>query len=165
MSTLIKEVTKGPRGHVRITLEEEGNSWLVFNDTNLVVNGGREILSKRAGGVTVGAISQIKVGTLGHTGDILTPATPLVTQTTLVDTNPFIKTQEAGSPVFVTANPEYSARFIFVMEKVEGNGGGTKTYTEAGMFTSDGIMFSVENFPGLIKNNKRRYIFEWVIYF
>lgn len=157
---------RAPRGQVTIFVEEGGVRTLAFKAPNLVVDNGRKLLSRRLAGVSYQEITQIRLGRQGHvTGDVTTPKTPSVGQTSLNDPDPLSKTQLVESPIFVFALPEVSARFVFVLEKEEGNGSGVETFTEAGLFTADNQMFAVENFPALVKNADRRFIFEWVIYF
>jgi len=164
----LRTSNRSSRGQVTIFVEENGKRRMAFRDHNLVVNGGRQILSQLLGGVNTAAITTIQVGQQGFTGgNILTPATPVVTQTALNDNSPVVKTQQGGSPVMTYSLPQVTAQFIFTMETTEGNSssGPPYVYTEAGLFTSSGVMYAVENFPGLVKTSARRFIFEWLIMF
>lgn len=53
--------------------------------------------------------------------------------------------------------------WTWVFEKEEGNGPGVRIYNEAGLFSSDGIMFSKKNFTEVVKTVDKKMIVKWTI--
>lgn len=154
------------RGAVTIFIEENGQKTKVFESPNLITDIGRQLMAAYVGGLALGPVDRIKLGTMGHVnGNTLLPMVPVSNQASLIDSNPYTQLKLAGSPLITYALPEVSTRFIFVVEKENGNGTGSKTYTEAGLFNSVGEMFAVENFPAIIKTDNKRFLFEWTVYF
>ena len=152
------------RGHVRAFIDDGVTVRLHHAKHNLVVNQGRKVLAHLlAQGVASYSIATMHWGTGGHQGtDILTPVPPTVADTAL-EADFFTKAIERYD--FFPENEETTVMFTTVLEKTQGNGEGVVAYTEAGMFTTGGLMFARETFPAIVKTSKYRIIFEWTFLF
>jgi hypothetical protein len=159
----INERYKTYKLHGNISIKIVGEDEVVFEKENLIVNSARTILSYAIaeGGMN---IVNLKLGRNGHISDPLSPIPPQITDTSLIDTAPFTKpvTTYIYLPDITNAT---SVAFSFVIEKPEGNGTGVVEYTEAGLFTSNGKMFSRVTFPSLAKDSTRKIIIDWTINF
>lgn len=145
---------------------------------NLIVNGARYVLAKLLiedpNDVTLynnSRITKMKFGTDGQSGgDPLVPVAPTVSDTGLNTETLTLDMQDTVNQPdpywgFEPMGDESSVRFTAIMGTTVGNGAGTVTYTEAGLFTKDDVMFARETFPSLVKNSSRVITFEWLILF
>lgn len=136
----------------------------------MIVDDGRKVLTHLLASADAAyKVSSISLGTKGHeltTGDILTPVPPLVSDTNLIDLATVFQKDIGTNFTYQGFNPnDTSVQFQAVLEKAEANGTGTIAYTEAGLFTTNGLMFARETFPAIVKNANRRITFQWVIQF
>lgn len=84
------------RGEVKaIVTLDSGESFVAFEDKNLIVNGAKTVLSRLLGeypATNDWQVTEFQMGTQGNVpGDILVPVDPSVINTSLVDPSPFIK--------------------------------------------------------------------------
>ncbi len=170
-SGITHEVAEPPiqlKGSVQVTVIEDGREWIHHENPNLIVNLARKTLSRLIAEVAGSdRINAIKLGRNGHTGDPTDPNDidpPGVTDTTLVDGSPYSHALTSFS-YLPDAVDTTSTRFVFQIEKAEGNGTGTEVYTEAGLFTLGDVLFARETFVALIKNSDRKFVFAWTILF
>lgn len=155
------------RGHVEIKVIEDGREWIHFDGPNCLTNGGRTNMAYLlAEGPATRIVNTMK---LGDGPDPEEPQPPAATDT---DLDNVLHTMASGTGYVgytylpTTGTPtETSVKFSFHLEKNEGNGGGTHNYTEAGLYTSGGVMFARETFERLVKNDSRKIIFSWSILF
>lgn len=164
----IQDGLRKPTGSVRAVIEEDGVEWVAHEKHNLIVNLARPAMAALlAEADTDYVVDTFKIGTKGHDlgppEDILTPVAPTVTDTALIDTSPFSKS--IGSFSYLPVGTPTSVQFITALEKAEGNGGGSVTYTEAGLFMNGGDMFARETFAAIVKNSARKITFYWQILF
>lgn len=162
----------GPvRGEVKIWVDDGFGNILHHHDPNVVVNGARtslaHLIAEADGDYQV---TTFKVGGRGHVigppEDYLTPVAPSVNDLGLVDIEPYVKAIDMF--VYAPEGAETSVVFTTILQRNEANGEdttGTAIYTEAGLFTSNGLLFARETFPIIVKNNGRRATFEWTIFF
>jgi hypothetical protein len=155
------------RGNVLAIIEENGEKWVAHEKHNLIVNLARPAMAGLLAELdTDYVIDTFKIGTQGHdliTPDILTPVSPSVTDTDLIDVAPFEKAIDHYN--YLPVLSPTSVQFVAILEKAEGNGGGTVTYTEAGLWMNGGNMFCRETFPAIVKNSDRKVTFYWSILF
>jgi hypothetical protein len=158
------------RGHVSIFLEKRDGTLIHhWQDKNCVVSGVRRVLSKllMEGDVNF-LISQIRLGTGGHVpGDPTTPVEPTHYDIAL-ESEAYALTIESGEWAYVPSNSHddtgaYALKFTVPLEWDEGNGSGQVIYTEAGIFTLNGIMIARETFPSIVKDAETRVIFMWTL--
>jgi len=154
------------QGSVRAVIEEDGREWVAHEKCNLIVNLARPAMAGLlAEADTNYVLDTFKIGTQGHVlapvEDTLTPVSPSVTDTSLIDVSPFSKS--IGSFSYLPILSPTSVQFVTIIEKAEANGGGTVTYTEAGLFMNNGSMFARETFPAIVKNVNRKVTFYWSI--
>lgn len=156
-----------PRGIFSLKVFEEGKLVDHYTDNNLVVNDAQSIMAHAIASVISGdSTYQVKSIALGQghhvVGDILTPTTPVQTETALEDEQ-FRRTIQAVS------FPSEGDRVTFeaTIEQAEANGSGSTYYTEAGLFSDNppDLMFAIKSFPAMVKNNLREFFFEWTIVF
>ena len=160
--SVLKDEVSYPKGRVQIFIEEFGKSFLHWKDSNLVVNESRRILAHLVRNADTNfRVFQLRLGVGGHvSGDILNPLPPTIGDVNLNST-------------FFNKNPQTvdfienqtGLRFTFKLGNNEGNGAGVVAYTEAGLFTANGLMFARETFEGLVKKDTRAIVFVWEILF
>lgn len=163
---VIKDNFQKPRGSVRAVIEENGIEWVAHEQSNLIVNLARPAMAALlAEADTDYVVNTFKIGTQGHTlgppEDILTPISPTVTDTSLIDGSPFSKSISSFS--YLPGGNPTSVQFVSVLEKAEANGSGSVTYTEAGLFMDGGNMFARETFAAIVKNSARKVTFYWKV--
>lgn len=159
-------------GRVTATYEdiETGETGILHHKPNLIVNIAREnmcyLLSAPQ---TQRHIKAFRLGTRGHnlsTGDILSPVAPVVGDSALKDTNPFIK--DIGSFALLPASGlKNEVQFSVSIEANEANGANSTAlaYTEAALYTARGEIFCRESFAAIVKTPTRRINFTWSILF
>lgn len=156
------------RGRVKVVVEENGVETVHHIKDNIIVNIARECLCHLiTAPQTNRHITKAYFGTQGHTGqDILNPKAPLITDSKLTDTAPFIK-NISGFNLMPETGTKISVDFNITLEKTEGNNTGAngKAYTEAALYTAGGHIFARETFPAIVKTDSRRIIFVWSILF
>lgn len=156
------------RGRVKVVVEENGVETVHHIKDNIIVNIARECLCHLiTAPQTNRHITKAYFGTQGHTGqDILNPKAPLITDSKLTDTAPFIK-NISGFNLMPESGTKTSVDFNITLEKAEGNttGANGKAYTEAALYTAGGHIFARETFPAIVKTESRRIIFVWSILF
>lgn len=156
------------RGRVKVVVEENGVETVHHIKDNIIVNIARECLCHLiTAPQTNRHITKAYFGTQGHTGqDILNPKAPLITDSKLTDTAPFIK-NISGFNLMPETGTKTSVDFNITLEKTEGNttGANGKAYTEAALYTSGGHIFARETFPAIVKTDSRRITFVWSILF
>lgn len=156
------------RGRVKVIIEdtETGKSWVHHQKDNIIVNLGRQaICNLLTAPQTRLHIDTFKIGTSGHTGtDILSPATPLITDSNLKDTAAFSK-RITSFDLLPATGTKNQIDFSIMLAKNEANPTGTsgKAYTEAGLYTNSGELFARETFPAIIKTPTRQISFVWSI--
>lgn len=164
----IRNGLRKPRGRVKAVVEENGVEYIAHQQSNLIVTLARPAMA----GLVAEAdsdyvVDTFKIGTQGHDlgppEDILTPVAPSVTDTSLIDGSPFSKA--ITTFVYLPVVDPTSVQFTATIEKAEANGGGSVTYTEAGLFMNGGNMFARETFAGIVKNSSRKITFYWQILF
>lgn len=154
-NSIISKVNK-PKGRVKIFIDEGGARRLHFDGPNLVVLGASSILANLvATGNGAYLLDTIKIGT-GSTGSVLT------SDVSLVDSAPEVLTLSSYSIDELTPG---NVTFSFTMGTGVGNGGGSKIYNEAGLFSNGGVMFAREIFTNLEKTNTRSITWQWTISF
>jgi hypothetical protein len=155
------------KGNVLAIIEEGDRRWIAHEKYNMIVNLARPAMSALlAEADTDYIVDTFKIGTQGHdlvTPDILTPVSPSVTDTDLIDGSPFEKAIDHYN--YLPILSPTSVQFVAILEKAEGNGTGTVTYTEAGLWMAGGNMFARETFPAIVKNSSRKVTFYWSILF
>lgn len=156
-----------PKGRVRITVLEDGISKVVWDDSNIVVEQGRRYLAKLVSLSTFNPkIVTMGFGTGGHLiDDVNTPVPPAFNDTAL-EAQYFQKS--IGNNF--SLNPsgiDTTVTFEVTLFEPEANGpgGGAISITEAGLFTSDSLLFARETFVPVIKAQSRRVSFTWSIIF
>lgn len=156
------------RGRVKVVVEENGVETVHHIKDNIIVNIARECLCHLiTAPQTNRHITKAYFGTQGHTGqDILNPKAPLITDSKLTDTAPFIK-NISGFNLMPGTGTKTSVDFNITLEKTEGNttGANGKAYTEAALYTAGGHIFARETFPAIVKTDSRRITFVWSILF
>lgn len=156
------------RGRVKVVVEENGVETVHHIKDNIIVNIARECLCHLiTAPQTNRHITKAYFGTQGHTGqDILNPKAPLITDSKLTDTAPFIKNIN-GFTLMPGSGTKTSVDFNITLEKTEGNttGANGKAYTEAALYTAGGHIFARETFPAIVKTDSRRITFVWSILF
>ena len=156
------------RGRVKVVVEENGVETVHHIKDNIIVNIARECLCHLiTEPQTNRHITKAYFGTQGHTGqDILNPKAPLITDSKLTDTAPFIK-NVSGFTMMPETGTKTSVDFNITLEKTEGNttGANGKAYTEAALYTAGGHIFARETFPAIVKTDSRRITFVWSILF
>lgn len=156
------------RGRVKVVVEENGVETVHHIKDNIIVNIARECLCHLiTAPQTNRHITKAYFGTQGHTGqDILNPKAPLITDSKLTDTAPFIK-NISGFTLMPESGTKTSVDFNITLEKTEGNtpGANGKAYTEAALYTAGGHIFARETFPAIVKTDSRRITFVWSILF
>ena len=156
------------RGRVKVVVEENGVETIHHIKDNIIVNIARECLCHLiTAPQTNRHITKVYFGTQGHTGqDILNPKAPLITDSKLTDTAPFIK-NISGFNLMPESGTKTSVDFNITLEKAEGNttGANGKAYTEAALYTAGGHIFARETFPAIVKTESRRITFVWSILF
>ena len=156
------------RGRVKVVVEENGVETVHHVKDNIIVNIARECLCHLiTAPQTNRHITKAYFGTQGHTGqDILNPKAPLITDSKLTDTAPFIK-NISGFNLMPETGTKTSVDFNITLEKTEGNttGANGKAYTEAALYTAGGYIFACETFPAIVKTDSRRITFVWSILF
>lgn len=138
------------KGEIKIiaTNVKTGQIVDVFEDHNLVVNGGRVAAAALINGVTTGNnVTRIGFGTNG--------AIPALTDTNLTDR--FIKNLSGGIP-----NGGGSVIFSFSLNEDEANG---KAIQEMGLFTASGALFARKNRALINKTSDIRFDGTWTIKF
>ena len=156
------------RGRVKVVVEENGVETVHHIKDNIIVNIARECLCHLiTAPQTNRHITKAYFGTQGHNGqDILNPKAPLITDSKLTDTAPFIK-NISGFTLMPESGTKTSVDFNITLEKTEGNttGANGKAYTEAALYTAGGHIFARETFPAIVKTDSRRITFVWSILF
>jgi hypothetical protein len=156
------------RGKVKAVIEEDGVEFVAHENNNLIVHSASPAMA----GLLAEAdsdyvVSTFKIGTKGHDlgppEDIMSPVSPSITDTALIDTSPFSKAIASFS--YLPVGDPTSVQFVTVLEKAEANGSGSVTYTEAGLFMVGGNMYARETFQALVKNSSRKITFYWQILF
>jgi len=157
------------RGWVRASWEDmlTGEIGTYHDKKNLVVNGGRDALANLLlAPQTTRHLTTFKIGTKGHSGtDTLTPVAPTVTDAALIDTAPYSQTITPITQPTTGLKNEVLSTIILEPGVANAANGNPVVYTEAGLFLSDGTMFSRETFVALVKTNTRRVTFQWSILF
>lgn len=166
------------RGRVTCHIEETdpvtGNvsSWIHHDKGNIVVNLGKETLCHLiTAPQTTRHITTFKLGTKGHKdNDILIPIPPKDTDKDLIDKTTTFKKDFTNFKMYPVDNTKTEVQFSCVLEAGEANGSATNAnqaiaYTEAGMYTFQGVLFARETFPAVVKTINRRITFTWSILF
>lgn len=160
------------KGQVKVFVEENGETQMVWDDPNLIVDMGRKVLTHLLAEADQSfKVTEIRLGTMGHnleTNSLLEPIAPVPADIGLIDNTASVFSKPIGADfVYQGYNPDDSSvMFQIILEKTEANGEtGTVAYTEAGLFTQNGSMFARETFPAIVKNANRRITFQWVISF
>ncbi len=138
---------KRPKGSVKIYDKNTGK--VLYDDKNVVVNGGREILSKLLGE----ALAANEITTL-QAGTGTSPAEK--TETSLVAS---VFSKAKTTQTYPTTE---SVKFAFSITDSEANG---YTLAEFGLFTSGGDMFARTVTGGFPKTSAMALEIEWTITF
>lgn len=157
------------RGHVRIWESRFvehylrgrpywGSMRLVVDKPNLVVDAGqrlflRALMSNEAQNV----IDHVQFGTGG--GEVPEPD---VEMTALVDEDPV--TVEDPDVDYEDAPTNRRLRFRFLLDRADGNGEGSVSYRECGLFTNGGVLVCYESFEPILKDATRRYHLDWTLF-
>jgi len=156
-TTKAKDIIKPSKGIFNLEISEEGEIVHTFSDKNMIVDVGFGIL---AGLVTTGdsnkVIDTIALGSAGIVDNKFVFPT-LTDQTLRVET--FRKT----GCTFNIDTIKKQVEFIFILDKTEGNGGGARLYTEAGLFSHDGTMMARRVFPEAVKTPNQIMTIRWVL--
>jgi hypothetical protein len=134
---------------------------------NIVVNGGRNALSRLIGGDTsLGALADwtvdtIKFGDGGHNPS--DPTEMIAVDVTDSDLYGSIIISKSVTTIFpATRQVQFSA----TVETSEGNGSGTQEYSEAGLYYDSGTtMFAHKSFGYVVKNSTIRLTATWLFTF
>lgn len=134
---------------------------------NIVVNDGRNALSRLIGGDTsLGdladwTVDAIKFGDGGHNpADVTQMVTVDVTDADLYGSTIISK------PVTVTFPATRQVQFTATIDTTEGNGSGTQEYSEAGLYYNGGtLMFAHKAFGYVVKNSTIRLTATWLFTF
>jgi len=152
----LAENFEGVRGEVTIITRDRDGKILEVMRSNKIVTLAHELMADWAKGGSLGHLTKLKISTGGHAPD--DPTTPLSPSLSDTDLDP---EELANAFSHALSAPAYGAggtdhtRLIWttVIDESEGNAlTGDKIYTEAGLFTSDDILFSRVTFPGRTKN-------------
>lgn len=134
----------------------------IYQD-NIIVNSSFDIISSLfVDGDSNKKINILKLGNGGIYNSLV--KVPIVTETDLY--NPII--QKNIPTLYTQANVIKDSLnkmiiFTWVFEQNEANGDGAEIYSEAGLFSSDGTMFSKKNFTEVIKTPDKKMIVKWTI--
>ena len=170
-------------GHTRITIIENGKSWIHYDDHNIIVNNARKVMSHLIGdcdGDYVCINRFLLGGDNTLTGaQMLDPNQPEVTDTEIkYTTNLFTRNKGdlgAGSvELMATSYPdapsEISCLFSMRILKTEGNimDPDPTVYVAAGLVAVDDpettpLLFASQTFPVITKTPQREILFEWEI--
>lgn len=134
---------------------------VLVEDHNIVVNKAFDILSSLMTSADSGKIiNTIKCGDGGVVNNVLqTPAKK--------DIELYRETFSKTGFTNITINTvtELSVTFSMSILEEEGNGVSARLYSEAGLFSNDGTMFSRKCFPEQLKTIDNEWLIEWTIIF
>lgn len=134
-----------------------------IKDDNIIVNSSFTIIKNLfVDGNTLSKINTLKIGNGGIYNSNV--KIPLATETDLYSpletkTTPDVYTSD--EVLIDELNKTITWTWIF--EQNEGNGPGVRIYNEAGLFSSDDIMFSKKNFTEVVKTVDKKMIVKWSI--
>lgn len=134
-----------------------------IHEDNIIVNTSFDIISSLfIDGDTNKKINTLKLGNGGIYNSLV--KTPVVTETDLY--NPL--TTKKIPDLYTNADKLKDSLnkmiiFTWTFETTEGNGPGAMIYSEAGLFSDDGIMFSKKNFTEVVKTEEKKMIVKWTI--
>jgi len=157
-----------PKGHVTIFIEKrDGSLRCHWRDPNCVVYGIRRVFAKLLTEANSAfLLDRIHLGIGGHApGDPTTPVAPTPFDSELDDEAFQIQVMSGEWELLPSDLGATSIKFTVPLEWDEGNGTGTGTveYTEAGLFTANGVMVARETFPVVVKDADTRVIFNWTL--
>lgn len=181
------------KGLVSVRYKDNDGDWQnhFLGRPNLLVQGSRKMLTHVIAPFDTHndsidyRVKWFQLGTKGHDTDITIPVSPTIADSQLnAGTAPPGGTPSGSEQLFekeihenvltngttfvFDGNPpsnESALRLIIPIDSGEANGGGTVAWTEAGLFSNSGIMFSRVTFPAIIKTSGRTVIFEWILVF
>jgi len=150
----------GLRGFLTVAkIYEDGNREVIFEDENLIVNGGRLIAARQLqySSGSGDPLSYAKIGTGGATdGAGLYLKTPTVTMTDLYTP------VGINIPIVKTAHND-SIPTITLLANVDNSVANGLYINEAGFFSASGVMFNIKVFPRVLKQSSFSLTLEWVL--
>jgi len=127
-------------------------------DNNVIVNNSWLIVSGLLNGDNTKAISYLALGDGGVQNSVL--QYPSVYDTRLF--HEVYKDTKIHSVLIEKLIKPYYITFKFELQPNEGNGAGVaQIYSEAGLFSSDGTMFSRKTFDSVIKTPEKKFSIDW----
>ncbi len=147
------------------TKDENGNTLTYFKDDNIIVSTSFTILKNLfVDGDINHRINTLKLGDGGVFNSIV--KIPIATETDLFNPLTTKEIPEVYTSTDVLVDPlNKTIRYTWNFDTSEANGAGTAIYTEAGLFSDNGIMFSKKNFTEVVKNDQKEIIVNWTIRF
>jgi len=129
----------------------------LVHDNNVIVNNSWLIVSGLLNGDSNKFITTIALGDGGVQNSILT--TPKVTDTTLY--NETFRKTSTESVVIESLLTPYYITFKFDILESEANGSNAQIYSEAGLMSTDGTLFSRKTFKEVIKTPEKKFLIDW----
>ena len=146
-----------PVGIVTIWENEKTDDNIIMNqEKNLVVNDFFEIIVGLFSGDASKQITTLKLGSGGVINSVLQD--PNVT-----DNDLYTPLYEETTPTSVVVETilEKSISYNFTIDTTEANGTGAEVYSEMGLFSVDGTMFSRKTFLEIVKTVDKTLFIEW----
>lgn len=140
---------------------KDGVEEILVDDPNTVVNTSFDILSD----LLTNSDSNMQITTLKlGDGGVVDGAlqSPEVTNTALANE---VYSKTGWTNTMVQNILELSITYIMTLGSEEGNGIGVALYSEAGLFTDDGVMFARKTFSEQFKTPDIEYTIRWTIIF
>ena len=167
LTDLFKKVEKEDKFRLKgiFDLETYKDNVLIdkIHEDNIIVNTSFDIISSLfVDGDINKKINTLKLGDGGIYNSSV--KTPVVTETDLYNpiTTKKIPTLYTNADVLKDSLNKMII-FTWTFETNEGNGLGASIYSEAGLFSDDGIMFSKKNFTEVVKTEEKKMIVKWTI--
>ena len=130
---------------------------ILVHDDNVIVNNSWLIVSGLLNGETDKIISSLSLGDGGIIDSKL--QTPSVNDTVLF--NELFRKESIEETIIETILTPYSITFKFSIDELEANGTSAQIYSEAGLLSVDGTMFSRKTFAEVVKTPEKKFLIDW----
>lgn len=129
----------------------------LVHDDNVIVNNSWNIISGLLSNTPNKYISSLALGDGGIQNSIL--QTPTINDTALF--NEIYRDNTIQTTVIESIVKPYYITFKFSIGEMVANNGAAQIYSEAGLFSADGTMFSRKTFHEVLKTPEKKFLIDW----
>lgn len=138
-------------------VDKNQNKKVLVYDDNVIVNNSWLIVSGLLNSDSNKFITSLALGDGGVINSTL--QTPTVDDTVLY--NELFRKTTVESTIIETITKPYYITFKFDILEAEANGAAAQVYSEAGLMSTDGTMFSRKTFREVLKTPEKKFLIDW----